>query len=502
MKIAVIYARYSSDNQTEQSIEGQLRVCEQYAQNNGYAILRKYIDRAMTGTNDNRPDFQRMIKDSSNKEFEYIIVYKIDRFSRNKYEIAKNKKILKDNGVKLVSAMENIPDTPEGIILESLLEGMAEYYSAELSQKVKRGMNETRLKGNFTGGKLIYGYKVKDHKIIVNEKEAKVVRYIFQQYILGSFAKDIVDSLTDKGILNKTKPFTTSMIYKMLQNEKYFGIFRHGNEIFKNIYPKIISKDTYEKVRKLCLKNKYGKRSLEVTYLLRHKLTCGYCGETISGESGTGKGGTKSRYYKCFGRKKHNGCKKTMIRKEPFEKFITDNVVKLLRKPDIMELVIENVLKAQNKVSEDVTLLKSLMKERDDAQKALNNVMKAIEAGIINNTTNNRIKELENTINDLNARIVIENGKITAEKVSEEDIRKFYKEALHYEQSTLINYVIKNIKVYNDKIEIILNAPIETSPVNNQQGVFIYSYSTSFKHCDTQNHINPYNSNFKVKIYV
>ena len=139
MKKAVIYARYSSDNQTEQSIEGQLRVCQDYAKRNDILILNTYIDRAMTGTNDNRPDFQQMIKDSNNRDFQNIIVYKIDRFSRNKYETAKYKKILKDNGVKLLSAMENIPDTPEGIILESLLEGMAEYYSAELAQKVKRG---------------------------------------------------------------------------------------------------------------------------------------------------------------------------------------------------------------------------------------------------------------------------------------------------------------------------------------------------------------------------
>ena len=136
MKKAVIYARYSSDNQTEQSIEGQLRVCQDYAERNDIVILNTYIDRAMTGTNDNRPDFQKMINDSSNKDFQYIIVYKLDRFSRNKYETAKYKKILKDNGVKLLSAMENIPDTPEGIILESLLEGKAEYYSAELAQKV------------------------------------------------------------------------------------------------------------------------------------------------------------------------------------------------------------------------------------------------------------------------------------------------------------------------------------------------------------------------------
>ena len=140
MKTAVIYARYSCDNQSEQSIEGQLRVCQDYAKANNILILDTYIDRAMTGTNDNRADFQRMIKDSARKEWNYVLVYKLDRFSRDKYATAIHKKTLKDNGVKVLSAMENIPDTPEGIILESLLEGMNQYYSAELSQKVKRGM--------------------------------------------------------------------------------------------------------------------------------------------------------------------------------------------------------------------------------------------------------------------------------------------------------------------------------------------------------------------------
>ena len=131
MKTAAVYARYSSDNQTEQSIEGQLRVCEEYAQRNDIVIVDTYIDRAMTGTNDNRPDFRRMIKDSVKKSWDFILVYKLDRFSRNKYETAIHKKTLKDNGVKVLSAMENIPDTPEGILLESLLEGMNQYYSAD-----------------------------------------------------------------------------------------------------------------------------------------------------------------------------------------------------------------------------------------------------------------------------------------------------------------------------------------------------------------------------------
>ena len=121
IKTAVIYARYSSDSQTEQSIDGQLRVCEEYAQKNDILILDTYIDRAMTGTNDNRPDFQRMIRDSAKRTFGYVLVYKFDRFSRNKYETAIHKKALKDNGVKVVSATEFVPDTPEGIIFESMI---------------------------------------------------------------------------------------------------------------------------------------------------------------------------------------------------------------------------------------------------------------------------------------------------------------------------------------------------------------------------------------------
>jgi len=155
MKIAVIYARYSSDAQTEQSIEGQLRVCQDYASKNNIVIVDTYIDRAMTGTNDLRPDFQRMLRDSATGKWDYVLVYKLDRFSRNKYESITHKHTLKQHGISVISATENIPDTPEGIILESLLEGMNQYYSAELSQKVKRGMRETRIKGNFQGGNIL-----------------------------------------------------------------------------------------------------------------------------------------------------------------------------------------------------------------------------------------------------------------------------------------------------------------------------------------------------------
>lgn len=310
MKTAVIYARYSSDSQSEQSIDGQLRVCNEYAKSHDIIIVNTYIDRAMTGTNDNRPDFQRMIKDSSRKEWDYVLLYKLDRFSRNKYEMAVHKKTLRDNGVRVISATEYIPDSPEAIILESMLEGYAEYYSAELSQKVKRGMKESRLKGNYTGGHLLYGYKVENHKVVVDEEKAKAVRYIFEQYAMGVYVKDIIAALTAKGIFNKGKPFAETTIHNMLRNEKYTGVYRYKDDVFDNIFPQILPKELYEKVRHKSELNRYGRRSIETVYLLRNKLVCGYCGCPISAETGTEKVGKVIRYYKCLGRKHRNGCTK------------------------------------------------------------------------------------------------------------------------------------------------------------------------------------------------
>ena len=199
MKKAIIYARYSSDSQTEQSIEGQLRVCREYAQNNDILIVDTYIDRAMTGTNDMRPDFQRMLKDSAKRQWEVVLVYKLDRFSRDKYEMTIHKHTLKENGVKLVSAMENIPDSPEGIILESLLEGMNQYYSAELAQKINRGLKESWMKGQTTGGKPVFGYDVVDKKCIINEYESGIILEAFTKYAQGYKANAIVEIFKEKG---------------------------------------------------------------------------------------------------------------------------------------------------------------------------------------------------------------------------------------------------------------------------------------------------------------
>ena len=233
MKTAVEYLRYSSERQTEQSIEGQKRVCDEYAERNGITVVHTYIYRATTGTNDNREDFQRMLKDSDKKAWDYVLIYKLDRFSRNKYEMAIHRKHLKDNGIKLISVMENIPDSPEGILLESLLEGMNQYYSEELSQKTKRGMNETRLKGNYIGGLLNYGYMLNDNKIVVNEEEAAILKQIFMDYANGKRLCDIVDDLNCKGILNRGNIFIPKQRLQDARTRKIHGDLQSKRRNFR-----------------------------------------------------------------------------------------------------------------------------------------------------------------------------------------------------------------------------------------------------------------------------
>ena len=223
MKNAIIYARYSSEQQTEQSIEGQLRVCKNYADVNHLNIVNTYIDKAMTGTNDKRPAFQKMLSDSEKKSpWEVVLVDAIDRFGRNSIEIAINKQRLKKNGKILISATqrtsENIDGTKnlDGILLENVYIGLAEYYSAELSQKVTRGQLESLSKGNYIGGPLPFGYRVENKKIVIDEPRAEIIREIFEEYVNGKKMPDIIESLTQRGIFYKGKAFNLIIVYKMI----------------------------------------------------------------------------------------------------------------------------------------------------------------------------------------------------------------------------------------------------------------------------------------------
>ncbi len=287
-----VYARYSSDSQTEQSIDGQLRVCKEFCERNDYVVVKEYIDRAMTGTNDKRPALQQMLADSKKKEFQFVIVYKLDRFSRSRYDSAVNRAILLKNGVKLVSATENISDAPEGIILDSVLVGLAEYYSVELSQKVKRGLKESRIKGNFTGGRTPYGYNVENLKLSINETQANIVRLMFNEYLSGKRIKDIVLMLKDKGIKNAYgKEWTINSVSRILRNENYKGVVFADNTTYTNIYPAIVGEEIFDEVndRLKVSKRTSAHHKTEVNYLLSGKLICGKCGGLMTGDSGKGK---------------------------------------------------------------------------------------------------------------------------------------------------------------------------------------------------------------------
>ena len=459
MKTAVIYARYSSDRQTEQSIEGQIRDCREFAQRNNIAIVGTYIDRAMTGTNDNREQFQKMLKDSDNKAWDYCLVYKLDRFSRNKYEMAIHRKHLKDNGVKILSAKENITDTPEGILLESLLAGINQYYSEELSQKTKRGMRETRIKGNFMGGRINYGYSVVreiagEHtvsKVVINEDEAAVLLRIFEAYAEGNRIPDIVHELEDKGIKNRGKPFTVNTIYFMLQNEKYTGIYHFRGETFTNIYPAIIPKELLQIVRERVNKNKTGKHVVGVDYILMGKCYCGYCGKKLRSAAGTSTDGTIFRYYRCPYSKKDVNCHNKSVRKEVLEEIVTNVLAEELTKPDNLKFLTDKVFELYCVNVQDGSDLPRYEKELAATDKAIKNILMAIEEGIFTPSTKNRLTELEEKKARIEQAITIENAR-EKNMLTKDDIERYICDAVKLTAKQMVELLVERIDVYTDKI--------------------------------------------------
>ena len=481
MKTAVIYARYSCEKQTEQSIEGQLRVCHEYASRNDFVIADIYIDRAMSGTNDHRTDFQRMLKDSVKRAWDYVLVYKLDRFSRNKYETAMHKKTLRDNGIRLISATENIPDTPEGIILESLLEGMAEYYSAELSQKVKRGFRESREKGFFTGGHLLFGYQVQDKKIMVHPDEAQIVRKIFEDCASGKMVKTTIQELHEMGVLCRGKPFARSTLYRLLGNEKYAGICRYDGQVFTNIYPQIIPDSLFSLVKNKLVSNKYGKHPPDVYYLLKNKLICGYCEKSVQSEAGTSQNGAVMRYYKCSGKKREfMNCELRPIRKEELEKMVLDATYEALEEDQISKIA-DGILEAYKKQEEDQTLVRILEQELRDTERGIQNLLKALENGIVTDSTKERLEQLEKRKGELLEKLHIERAREKLQ-ITKEEIVKYLSTAIRKGPRLLVDLLIRKVVLWNDRIEIFYRYKGKGGPDDDcRQALPFYHCTKSFE---------------------
>lgn len=339
---AVIYARYSSHNQTEQSIEGQLRDCYAFAERQGLQVVGEYIDRAITGRTDERPDFQRMIADAKKQQFQRVIVWKFDRFSRDRYDSAIYKHKLKQCGVKVLSAMENVGEGEVGIILEALLEASAEQYSLDLSKKVLRGQRESRMKGAFLGGYLPLGYKLENKRLVEDENTAPIARYIFEEYAKGVPKKKIVDALNARGLRNsKGLPFALSTVHSVLKNKKYIGIYEHGGEEVAGGCDALIDERTFYKVQELMDKRKVAPAASKATveYLLQGKLYCGHCGTNMIAEAGHGKNGKTYHYYTCRKRRREHTCDKKNEKKGYIEWYVVEQTVEYVLTPERIEYI-------------------------------------------------------------------------------------------------------------------------------------------------------------------
>ena len=457
---AVIYARYSSDNQREESIEGQLRECTAYCQKNEITIVRTYIDRALSAKTDNRPDFQRMIKDSAKSLFDVVIVWKLDRFARNRFDSAYYKNILKKNGVRVISAKESISQGADGILLESILEGYAEYYSAELSEKVKRGMTENALKAKSNGVRPPFGYYVdeEDHYQI-DEKIAPIVKEIFTLYLDGKRAKDIIAIMSARGIKHGQYPLNYNFIYRILTNRKYIGEYKFGDVVLPNAIPALIDEDIFNQVQRRIANNKKAPamHRSEDDYLLTTRLFCGKCGAMMSGEIGTSHTSAKYRYYKCNRAKKHT-CDKKAVRKEWIEDLVMDEILSLISDDGVIEELAERVYELQ---SEESNATLSIQAQLDEVETKLNNLAEAIAQGVFSSTTKKLLDSLEEQKQTLEVelyQVQVKHPVLTKEKIlyALYNYRKLNFDTQEGKQR-LIDRFVNSIYLYDDHFIITFN---------------------------------------------
>lgn len=460
---AVIYARYSSHAQNDASIEQQIAACRQYAESHGFIVVGEYYDRALSGTSDKRPEFLRMIKDSSKKKWERVIVYKLDRFARNRYDSATYKARLKKNGVFVVSAMEPIPEGPEGILLESILEGSAEYYSANLSQNVLRGMYDNAKKCRTNNGAMPLGYKKgADGRFELDPVQVPVVREIYSLYDNQKLTyKEIADLLNSRGLKSsKGKPFNVASISKILSNERYLGIYIWKDVRIEDGIPRIIDNETFYRVqqRKKKLARSPGSGRSEVSYMLTGKLFCGKCGSPMIGLSGTGKHGEKHYYYACSTKRRFRTCDKSNVLKQAIEDAVIEKVCNICLTDEMIDTIVTAALELQQKEA-DRPQLTSLKSELSQVNKRIRNIMNAIEDGLYTSTTRDRLTELEEQQKKLREAIAVE--ELATPKLSKEALtlwlRNFrYKDRNDAEfRYRIIEMFVKKIYLYDDKLIII-----------------------------------------------
>ncbi len=461
---AVIYARYSSDNQREESIEGQLRECGEFAERKGYTVVKTYADRAISGKKaDNRPQFMQMIADSKQKLFDTVIVWKIDRFSRDKYDSVFYKNALKKNGVSVISAKEPIDDTPEGQLMESIFEGFSVYYIKDLSVKVSRGMTENVLKGKFNGGTLTFGYMIdKDKHFQPNPDTAPIVKEIFERYSEGDTIKSIIAFLAAQGVKNQRgKTPTSNFVASILRNRRYLGEYRFKETVVENAFTPLVTQEIFEKCQRRIAVNRKKPahfKDLQDMYILTGKIFCGHCGSTMAGVSGTSKTGKKHRYYHCNTAKKRKLCDKKRIKKDFIEDIVVDYTLTILTEDNVVNWITDTCYKMQSQDNPHVLTMKNRLKQ---IEKELDNVMTAIKQGIFSPTIKETLDSLEQEKTDL--ELSVTQAEIERPVISKEQIKfwicqfRLIDRNDDMQKQRLIDTFVNSVYVYDDKLLITYN---------------------------------------------
>lgn len=458
----VIYARYSSHSQTEQSIEGQLQTCYEFAKNNGHIVIGEYIDRAQSGMTDSRAEFQRMIADSDKHTFDAVLVYQLDRFARNRYDSAINKAKLKKNGVRVISARENISDDASGILVEGVLESMAEYYSAELSQKIRRGMDINAEKCLSNGSNPGLGYYVdEERRFHIDPEGAAVVREIFEMYASGKTVAEITKYLNAKQVKTSLgKEFNKNSLHRLLRNKRYIGYYIYKATETPDGMPRIIEDELFERVQHILDRNKKAparSRGKE-EYLLTTKLFCGYCREMMTGYGGTGKSGKTYHYYACNNYKRRK-CKKKVISKEKIEDRVVLECCKLLTDRNI-EKIAASVASACE-ADYDSSAIKRIKAAIQEADTAVENLWKALERGQTVDMITGRIEKRKREKDELQGQLAIEMGKqitFTAPQIKA-FLYSLKRGNINDENNRrgLINIFLRAIYLFDDRFTLILN---------------------------------------------
>lgn len=478
---AVAYARYSSDKQRGESIDGQIRAMQSWADKNKVEIVKIYIDEAESATDDARDEFQKMIAELKDTKPDLVLTHKMDRFARNRYDSAIYKREIQKVGARYVAVDQPIDDSPEGVILEAMLEGMAEYYSKNLAREVMKGMRENAYKAQFNGGWVPLGYDITpDKQYVINEHEADTIRLIFTMKLAGKSYGAIADELNTLGRKTKRgRSFGKNSIYEILRNEKYCGTYvfnetpkkiagKRNNRVKKSAeeiirvedaIPAIVSKTDWLQVNEMLDKNKTGPKNIDnSSYILTGTLRCGECGSAMTGYTVTKKGKDderiRYRYYTCHtGRKRNGECSHSKQHPaDALEAQVLDAIEKKILKPDDINALADKLwAEIQLINSSRDTEKEELEKCLTEIEKKMDNITQAILQGIdmkhMVGTFNNLGQQKEKILQKLNQR------RSPFESMTRQEVIKFLKSQQEFNRDDLDD--CKRIIAANVKAAII-----------------------------------------------